>query len=160
MKRVILLCTHLAALFSGFMLGIYILPILIQPDSPEFNTKTLPTEQISMVGEFSKDREDSDFFHWGEGKITVTHNSVMFIGELAPGPDYKLYLSPTYIETESDFNTHKADMLRIGDIKTFDRFLLSLPENTDLAQYTTAIVWCETFGEFITSARLFPPSDT
>jgi hypothetical protein len=78
----------------------------------------------------------------------------MFVGELAPGPDYKLYLSPTYVETEADFNANKASMLQVGDVKTFDRFLLSLPEGTDLSQYTAAIIWCESFGEFITSAKL------
>ena len=69
-------------------------------------------------------------------------------------PDYKLYLSPNFIETEKDFNEQKHTMAKVGDVKTFDRFALNLPHELDLSQYNTVIVWCETFGEFITSARL------
>ncbi|WP_353499777.1 DM13 domain-containing protein [Vibrio sp. CB1-14] len=154
MKRVLLLFTHLAALFAGFMLGIYVLPILTQPDSPSIEAIESQTSAIIYQGEFSKEREDSDFLHWGEGKISFSGESAMFIGELAPGADYKLYLSPTFIETEAEFVANKAAMLQVGDVKTFDRFLLTLPEQTDLTQYNTAIVWCESFGEFITSAKL------
>jgi hypothetical protein len=153
-KRVLLLFTHLAALFAGFMLGIYVLPILIQPDSPSIEAIESQTSAIVYQGKFSKEREDSDFLHWGEGKISFSDKSAMFIGELAPGPDYKLYLSPTFIETEAEFVANKSAMLQVGDVKTFDRFLLKLPENTNLAQYNTAIVWCETFEKFITSSEL------
>ncbi|MCL9777565.1 DM13 domain-containing protein [Vibrio methylphosphonaticus] len=156
MKRVILLCSHLAALFSGFMLGIYLLPILIQPESPEIDENIYQSSQVALIGQFDKNRQDSDFLHWGEGKIALTQESVMFTGELAPGPDYKLYLSATYIETEDAFTANKSRMVKIGDIKTFDRFILPLPSGTNIEKYNTAIIWCETFGEFITSAALTP----
>lgn len=75
------------------------------------------------------------------------------MGKLAPGPDYKLYLSPEFIETERDFNRLKSRMALVGDVKTFNNFLVPVPPGVDPSQYTTVIVWCETFGEFITSAR-------
>ena len=75
------------------------------------------------------------------------------MGELAPGPDYKLYLSSTFVETEVEFNRLKGSMLRVGDVKTFENFAVKLPEGVDLTQYNTVIVWCETFGEFITAAK-------
>lgn len=34
MKKSVLLCTHLAVGAVGFGLGVYALPILIEPDSP------------------------------------------------------------------------------------------------------------------------------
>ena len=74
-------------------------------------------------------------------------------GRLAPGPDYKLYLSPTFVETEADFKRLKSTMLRVGDIKTFENFAVPLPPGTDLSAHTTVVVWCETFNEFITAAR-------
>lgn len=154
MKRVILLTTHLGALIFGFMLGIYVLPILTQPESPSIESINNNSNAIVYSGEFDKDRQDSDFLHWGEGTISLTETSAMFIGELAPGPDYKLYLSPTFVETEADFMANKETMLQVGDVKTFDRFLLTLPVGTDLASYSTAIIWCESFGEFISSAQL------
>ena len=44
-------------------------------------------------------------------------------------------------------------MINVGDVKTFDRFMVTLPQDLPLDNYTTVIVWCETFGEFITSAQ-------
>ncbi|MDK9765100.1 DM13 domain-containing protein, partial [Vibrio sp. D420a] len=32
--------------------------------------------------------------------------------------------------------------------------MLTLPQGTDLTQYDTVVIWCETFGEFITSAKI------
>ena len=47
----------------------------------------------------------------------------------------------------------KATALQIGDVKTFDGFVVAVPEDTNLEDYTTVLVWCEAFSEFITSAR-------
>jgi hypothetical protein len=102
---------------------------------------------------FSKDREDSDSFHWGEGVISLSDKQLAFNGEIAPGPDYKLYLSPVFVETEDSFKTHKGSMRRIADVKNFDRFVVELPLGVDLDQYNTVVIWCETFSEFISSAQ-------
>jgi hypothetical protein len=75
------------------------------------------------------------------------------MGRIAPGPDYKLYLSPEFVETEAGFNRLKARMARVGDVKTFENFIVPLPANIDPTAYTTVIVWCESFGQFITAAR-------
>jgi hypothetical protein len=103
--------------------------------------------------EFRRDLKDSDTFHWGEGTVSIGSKNITFIGELAPGPDYMLYLSPEFVETEADFNRHKPSMVRVGDIKTFDNFVVGIPSGIDPENYTSVIVWCESFGEFITSAR-------
>ncbi len=44
-------------------------------------------------------------------------------------------------------------MVHVGPVKTFDNFIVPLPAGIDPARYDTVIVWCETFGQFITSAR-------
>jgi hypothetical protein len=41
----------------------------------------------------------------------------------------------------------------VGDVKTFKNFLLAVPEAVDPARYTTVIVWCESFSQFITAAK-------
>ena len=38
-------------------------------------------------------------------------------------------------------------------MRTFDNFVVELPPDIDPAHYTTAIVWCESFGQFITAAQ-------
>lgn len=42
---------------------------------------------------------------------------------------------------------------RIGDVKTFENFIVPVPQDVDVARYTTVIVWCETFSMFISSAK-------
>ncbi|MCG9595895.1 DM13 domain-containing protein [Vibrio sp. Isolate25] len=153
MKRIFLLFTHLMCGGVGFAIGIYALPILIQPDSPSMSSVENVTNNAVYTATFQRDRKDSDFLHWGEGSVSISQDKIAFVGELAPGPDYKLYLSPQFVETEADFNQQKQTMVKVGDVKTFDRFTLDLPSDVSLAEYNTVIVWCETFGEFITSAR-------
>ena len=154
MKKLFLLCTHLAVGAFGFGLGVYALPILIEPESPSSDSVQSISQHAIYTGEFSKDRQDSDFLHWGEGVVSISDNAIAFEGELAPGPDYRLYLSPVFIETEQAFNDSKQEMLQVGEVKTFDRFMVGLPEDLDLNAYNTVVIWCETFGQFITSAKI------
>jgi hypothetical protein len=44
-------------------------------------------------------------------------------------------------------------MVMVGDIKTFENFVVEVASDIDLLQFNTVVVWCETFGEFITSAK-------
>lgn len=150
--KAFMLLTHIIAVGIGFALGVYFLPILTAPP--------VPIEQISshldkaqFTASFSRDRTDSDFLHWGEGEVMLSEQQISFVGELAPGPDYKLYLSPEFVETEAGFNQHKSSMLQVGDVKTFQGFNLQLDDKLALNDYNTVIIWCESFGEFITSAQ-------
>ncbi|TNI64966.1 hypothetical protein CF133_22955, partial [Aeromonas salmonicida] len=91
--------------------------------------------------------------HWGEGEVSVGPDAITLMGRLAPGPDYQLYLSPTFVESEADFARLKGQMVRVGPVKTFDNFIVPLPPEVDPARYTSVIIWCESFGQFITAAR-------
>jgi hypothetical protein len=154
MKRtLLLLASHLLALAVGFALGIYLLPILIAPQAPAEAAVQAQAAEAVFTGTFRRDLKDSDALHWGEGTVTVGRTSIALRGRLAPGPDYKLYLSPQFVETEADFARLKSTMVRVGDVKTFENFLVPLPAGVDPARYDTVIVWCETFREFITAAK-------
>ncbi|MEL7181940.1 MAG: DM13 domain-containing protein [Pseudomonadota bacterium] len=41
----------------------------------------------------------------------------------------------------------------IGSVKTFKGFALDIPDGVDLEAYTTVVVWCEAFSEFIAAAE-------
>lgn len=153
MKRLLLIASHLLTLVVGFALGIYALPLLIAPQAPSPAEVAALMGPTQWTGQFRKDLKDSDALHWGQGIVSVGPRSITLVGKLAPGPDYKLYLSPEFIETEADFLRLKATMQRVGDVKTFDNFIVPVPEGIDPARYTTVIVWCETFGQFISAAR-------
>ena len=152
-KALWLTLSHTAVALAGFAAGIYALPILIAPDAPTAEQVRVASAQALFRGEFRRDLKDSDALHWGEGAVTVTATAVSLLGRVAPGPDYKLYLSPEFVETEADFQRLKGRMLRVGDVKTFENFVVPLPSGVDPAQYAAVIVWCETFNEFITAAK-------
>lgn len=152
--RILLLgFSHLGVGFAGFALGIYMLPILIAPDAPTDAVVAAQAAKANYTAEFRKDLQDSDSLHWGEGQLSVGEKFITLQGELAPGPDYKLYLSPEFVETEADFNRLKSTMSRVADVKTFTNFSVAVPEGIDPSQYRAVIIWCETFGEFITAAQ-------
>jgi hypothetical protein len=153
MKKLILLATHLLALGLGFALGIYALPLLVAPQAPSPAEVGTASSGAQFTGEFRRDLKDSDFLHWGEGRVSVSASSIALAGRLAPGPDYKLYLSPEFVETEAEFARLKTRMVRVGDVRTFENFVVPVPAGIDVARYTTVIVWCESFSQFISAAR-------
>jgi hypothetical protein len=153
MKRLILLVTHLGALAIGFALGVYALPILIAPRAPTEVEIAAQAGSVQHKGMFRRDLKDSDALHWGEGTVSVGAGHIALVGELAPGPDYKLYLSPEFVETEAEFQRLKPRMARVGDVRTFRNFLVPVPGSIDVERYNTVVIWCESFGQFITAAR-------
>lgn len=153
MKKSVLLVSHAAVLALGFALGIYALPILVAPPAPTTAEVGAQATGAGFKGQFRRDLKDSDALHWGEGTVSVSGKSIGLVGELAPGPDYKLYLSPEFVETEADFNRLKPRMARVADVKTFKNFLVPVPESIDTTRYNTVVIWCETFSQFITAAK-------
>lgn len=153
MKSLILVITHIVVLGIGFVLGIYALPILTAPDSPTAEATATAAADAVYTAQFRRDLEGSDLLHWGEGTVSIGPEKIAFEGELAPGPDYKLYLSPEFVETEAAFQRLEERMARIGDVKTFENFVVSVPSSVDVSAYTTVVVWCESFDQFITAAR-------
>lgn len=152
-RAILLLISHGLFLAIGFAAGIYTLPLLIAPPAPDAQAVTSAAQGAGFTGTFRRDLKDSDALHWGEGTVSVGPARVVLQGRLAPGPDYKLYLSPEFVETEADFARLKPQMQRVGDVKTFENFIVELPPGVEPQRFTTVIVWCETFNEFITAAR-------
>ncbi|MBX3636975.1 MAG: DM13 domain-containing protein [Rubrivivax sp.] len=152
-KALLLIASHGLVAAAGFAAGIYVLPILIAPPAPSAGAVQAEAAQALFSASFRRDLKGSDPLHWGEGQVSLTRSSVVLQGRLAPGPDYKLYLSPEFVETRADFERLKPRMRRVGDVKTFDNFVVPLPADVDPASYRAVIVWCETFSMFITAAQ-------
>ena len=150
---VLLIATHCAVGVLGFGIGIYALPILTAPSAPTEAAIKVVSSEATYTAQFRRDLKDSDALHWGEGTVSVGPEYITLMGRLSPGPDYKLYLSPEFVETEADFNRLKSTMVRVGDVKTFENFVVEVPPDIDPSKFTSVIVWCEAFGEFITSAK-------
>ncbi|MGQ0652674.1 MAG: DM13 domain-containing protein [Betaproteobacteria bacterium] len=149
----VLAVSHAATLAIGFGAGVYVLPILIAPAPPPAAEVKAASDGAVYRAEFRRDLKGSDFLHWGEGKVFVSRTAVSLEGRLAPGPDYKLYLAPQFVDTKEGFLGVKSKSFRAGDIKTFENFLVRLPEGADIDRYDTVVVWCETFSMFISAAK-------
>ena len=152
-KLVLLTVTHGLALAAGFGLGIYYLPILIAPQAPTLAEVASLSAAAEFAGTFRKDLKGSDLLHWGEGKVTVGRSAVALMGKVAPGPDYKLYLAPAFVDTREGFLALKERAVRVGDVKTFENFIVRVPESVDPSRYNTVVLWCETFSMFISAAK-------
>jgi Electron transfer DM13 len=152
-KALILFVSHALVALVGFAAGIYVLPILIAPPAPDATEVSALATKAQFTAKFRRELPGSDALHWGEGTVSVGPTSVALMGRLAPGPDYKLYLAPAFVQDEAGFLRVKATSLRVGDVKTFENFIVALPPGTDLAAYNTVVVWCETFNEFISAAQ-------
>jgi hypothetical protein len=152
-QKLLLIGSHLTIGAMGFAAGIYALPILVAPAAPTALELKAATTQVLFRGEFKRTLKDSDALHWGEGVLSIGARAITLAGKLSPGPDYKLYLSPEFVETEADFKRLKASMVQVGDVKTFDNFVVNVPTGIEPANYRAAIVWCESFNEFITAAK-------
>ncbi|MBL4785367.1 MAG: DM13 domain-containing protein [Cohaesibacteraceae bacterium] len=153
MRILVLLVSHGVTLALGFALGVYFLPILIAPPAPEASLLQQIEQNALYTATIKENLKGSDTLHWGEGTFHINTDKVAFTGTLAPGPDYRVYLVPEFVETEAQFLDIKSGSQYLGDVKSFDGFIVSIATTVQLKNYTTIIVWCETFGEFITAAK-------
>ena len=152
MKALLLTATHSAALLIGFGLGVYLLPILTAPPSPDQAMLKEMAKDALYRAELTRDLRGSDFLHWGEGAMSLNKSEIVHEGRLAPGPDYKLYLVKEFVEHEDEFLPIKDQAQLVGDVKTFNGFLLDVPGDVVIEQFTSMVVCCEAFSELITSA--------
>ncbi|MBL6606187.1 MAG: DM13 domain-containing protein [Alphaproteobacteria bacterium] len=155
----VLSAKFMAGLVIGFGLGVYFLPILTaekglsETELAEL-TSTAQAQTQLRQGIFVRDIEGSDRFHWGDGTIYVSDARIWLDGSIAPGPDYRLYLTKGQYTTKDSFLAAKSDALQIAPIKAYKNFSIDVPDGLDISDYDAVIIWCEAFSAFITSASL------
>jgi len=155
-RWLILIPTHFVMLAIGFAGGIYTLPILTAPRSPDAAAlQSIATEAL-YAGRLVRNLKGSDLLHWGEGDVRVSPNRIAHMGRLAPGPDYKLYLAPNFVDTKEAFLLIKDKSIRVGDVETFSGFIVDVPVGIDVRDYNTVVIWCEAFSQFISAAEYQP----
>ena len=152
-KLIFLSLSHGAVLVFGIALGIYLLPILTAPPSPDAQTLEEMSQDASYKAEIVEDLRGNDFLHWGKGTISLSQSQIVHSGTLAPGPDYMVYLVPEFVEHEDEFLPLKDASVVIGPVKSFEGFVLDIPPGVDIEAYSTVLIWCEAFSEFIAVAK-------
>ena len=103
-------------------------------------------------GRFIRDLPGSDALHWGDGTIMMNTNKIWLDGTISPGPDYRLYLAPEFVDDGAGFLAIKAESRQVGTVKTFENFALELTPAIDFDEYDAVVIWCEAFKQFITAA--------
>jgi|TARA_B110000467_G_C18015161_1_gene312647 hypothetical protein len=152
-KIILLISSYIIVFVLGFGLGIYLLPILTSPKSVNID-KIIKLEKNALYKTvFVRDLKGSDLFHWGEADVSVSKNEIIVNGSIAPGPDYKLYLTKEFVEQEEEFLSIKDNSRYVAEVKTFKNFVITVPEDIDINDYNTIVIWCESFSEFITAAK-------
>jgi len=154
-KRIItiLIATHGMVALLGFFGGIYALPILTAPPAPTVEMVTEKSIGALFTTQFKRELKDSDALHWGEGDVAIGSQFITLNGAISPGPNYTLYLSPQFVETEADFKRLQSTMVAVGDVKTFDNFVVEVSPDINPSKFNSVIVWCDSFEQFITAAK-------
>ncbi len=152
-KIILLISSYIIGFVLGLGLGIYLLPILTSPKSVNID-KIIKLEKNALYKTvFVRDLKGSDLFHWGEADVSISKNEIIVNGSIAPGPDYKLYLTKEFAEQEEEFLSIKDNSRYVAEVKTFKNFVITVPEDIDINDYNTIVIWCESFSEFITAAK-------
>ena len=142
----------------GFLLGVYTLPIVVEWRH-DVQERALPPQAAAADprGEFDRNSPGSDATHWGEGGVRVSQGQLVFEEDvrLAPGPDYRVYLSKSFVQTREEFLEIKAGSVEVAKLEVFSGPLsFPLPPEADPDVYDNVVVWCEAFAMYIASARL------
>ena len=145
--------THLITLCIGFIIGIYSLPVMVAPDKPSNDEFLQAINAAQFDAVFVKDLQGSNILHWAKGQISLSNKKIAFRGKISPGPDYKLYLTKKFVQTKTDFLKIKTQSIVIGEIKSFNGFIIPSKNEIDLSSYNSVVIWCESFSQFISAAK-------
>lgn len=103
--------------------------------------------------------KDADAIHKGSGKALLyklTDGSHLLRLEdftVTNGPDLMVYLVKNADITEAEQVT--TDFINLGDLKgNIGNQNYMIPAGTDIAEYNSAVIWCELFGVLFSPATL------
>ena len=98
-------------------MGVYFLPILIAEKGLNRASITALSNSALHHGTFVRYLPGSDGPHWGDGVIMVNADRIWLDGKIASGPDYRLYLTPKYVETGAGFKILRRNQCKLGGPK-------------------------------------------
>ena len=93
----------------SFVIGIYMLPILIQPPQPTATEIQALATSSQFKAELVRDLPDSNFLHWGESEVSINTNSISLQGKLG-------YLPTVYVNDQASFNANRRHVVALGSV--------------------------------------------
>ena len=152
-KIVLFTVTHIFVFLIGFSIGIHLFPILTATQSPNIHLLQQAASNARYQARFDRSILGSDILHRGKGQFSITHDSIVMIGKLPPGGDYRLYLVPSPVTNKKEFLAIKQQSAQLQAIDSFNGFIIDIPNNINVDDYTGIVIWCEQFNQFITAAQ-------
>jgi hypothetical protein len=141
----------------GVALGFFLFPYVFPPPPAAETLTEADRTKLIAIGNFIQ-VDPSDPIHRGEGKVNV-YDSVVFLEpdfEVAPGPDYHVYLVPIANVRNAE-QVEKAMYVDLGRLRAFkgsQRY--AIPAGVDLKNYPSVVIWCQRFSVLISPADLTP----
>jgi len=139
----------------GVALGLFLFPYVFPPPPAAETLSEAERTEIVARGTFIH-ADPSDPIHWGEGDVTVYEGTIFLEPnfKVGPGPKYHVYLVPKANIRSSEDVTGSA-FVDLGRLRSFEGSQkYPIPEGVDLAQYPSAVIWCEQFDVLISPADL------
>lgn len=140
---------------AGFAAGIFYFPFLFPP--AEVNEVVIDAGERDVVATGTFVHADpSDPIHYGSGGVTLYGNLLHLEQdfEVGPGPKYHVYLVPE-ADVTPDTRVEETMFVDLGRLKAFrGGQSYQVPKGLDLADYKSAVIWCEQFNVLISPAAL------
>lgn len=140
---------------AGFAGGIFAFPFLFPPPPAMEALAEAERERTVASGTFIR-ADPSDPIHYGSGRVTVTERSVFLEADfdVGPGPLYHVYLV-AHPQVRRSGDVRNAEFVDLGRLRAFQgsqRY--AIPPGTDLARYSSVVIWCRQFSVLISPADL------
>ena len=139
----------------GIAIGFFIFPYVFPPPAA---METLNAEEQSGLvarGRFIH-ANPTDPVHYGSGKVSVYEHTVFLEAdfEVGAGPDFHVYLVARE-EVREAADVEGANFVDLGKLRAFKGSQkYPVPENVNLADYPSVVIWCMKFAVLISPADL------
>ena len=139
----------------GIAIGFFIFPYVFPPPAA---IETLSAEEQSALvasGAFIQ-ANPSDPVHYGSGKVSVYEGTVFLEAdfEVGAGPDFHVYLVARE-EVRASADVEAANFIDLGRLRAFKGSQkYAVPEDVNLADYPSVVIWCMKFAVLISPADL------
>jgi len=106
---------------------------------------------------FRRDHPGSNRLYWADGHLGVSHGQIVFDGRMSvpasAGRTSTVYLTSDRITHRDDFLRSQPRARRVGQITPQSRFLLEVPQDIDIDEFTTVVLWSNADQQLISSAQ-------
>lgn len=151
------LLTHSLALSLGLGAGLLLCSGNGKAGAAPGNRIEEALARAPYPGHFRRDHPGSSQLYWADGQVGVGHGEIAFNGRMSvpasAGRSSTVYLTSDRITDREDFLRSQPRARRVGQIAPQSRFLLEVPHDIDVDEFTTVVLWSHADQQLISSAQ-------